>query len=241
MRVYCPNKNIKSGLVTITDGEQIHHLMDVLRIRKGDALDIFDGRKEYSTRVLDIGKHKIVAGITSCREAIVGAARFQITLACAIPKKAKMDYIVQKCTELGVERIIPLVTERTIVKPDRTGGDLKLKRWRKIAMEAAQQSGRDSLPIIEPPMSFVQALSGIRSFDLSLIPNLGVGNRNIKDIISGFTGKSIIAFIGPEGDFSPREITMAADAGCLGVSLGGLVLKVDTAAIAIVSYLHLGR
>lgn len=200
-------------------------------------MGVFDGSKEYECMVTAIAKDKINAKILKIRKQN-SARGLEITLVCAIPKRAKIEYIIEKCTELGVKKIIPVITDRTIVKLEGERSLAKLKRWQKIAMEASQQSGRISFPEISQALKFSEVLSGVNEYDLALIPNLKSGNKNIKDVFENFNGKSAIIFIGPEGDFSDKEINLAEKNGCQGVSLGGLVLKVDTAAIAIASFLR---
>jgi len=163
-----------------------------------------------------------------------------ITLACAIPKKAKIDYIIEKCTELGIDRIIPIITERTIVRFTTEKAENRHKRWQKISQEASKQCGRIKFPLIEQVLNFNKAIEKAGEYDLALIPNLEPKNKSLKDTIHGFSGKSIIAFIGPEGDFTKAEVELAKKNGCIGVSLGELVLKVDTAALGLTAFLRLG-
>ena len=238
MRVYCPIENIGADTISITDPNQLHHLLHVLRLKKEDVIGIFDGNKEYECRVCDISKTKIEARILKVKK-VKASSALNIALACAIPKKVKLDYIIEKCTELGVNRIIPLITERTIVRIEGEKAAAKLRRWEKIAREASQQSGRVSFPVIDEVQKFDQAVLLTKDYDLALIPNLKSGNINIREAAGKFKGKSVIVFIGPEGDFSEKEIKLAEDSGCTSVSLGKLVLKVDTAAMAIVSFLRL--
>ncbi|OGX26635.1 MAG: hypothetical protein A3J51_02165 [Omnitrophica WOR_2 bacterium RIFCSPHIGHO2_02_FULL_45_21] len=239
MRIYCPPENITQNKITIFDHAQLHHLVDVMRRRVGDRLSIFDGQSlEYECVIDKITKDMAELTINSLKK-ISQEKGLRVILACAIPKKAKIDFIIEKATELGVERIIPLQTERAIVRiyPDRARG--KLRRWQMIAKEAAKQCGRITLPLIEPVTPFIDALTELKEYDLAIIPNLGVGNQDIEKVMSNFKGKSVIVFIGPEGDFSECEIELAKASGCKGVSLGNLTLKVDTAAIAVVAFLRL--
>ncbi len=237
MRVYCPAKDIGKSEITITDSRQLHHLLNVLRIKEGEALGVFDGNKEYECMVKAIAKDKISAKIIKVKTQ-KSSRGLEVTLACAIPKRVKIEYIIEKCTELEVKKIIPVITDRTIVKVEGERSLAKLKRWQKIAMEASQQSGRISFPEISQALKFNEVLSSVKEYDLALIPNLKTGNKSIKEVLANFNGKSVIIFIGPEGDFSEKEIKLAEKNGCQGVSLGDLVLKVDTAAIAIAAFLH---
>jgi len=193
----------------------------------------------------------------------------QITVACAIPKKVKMDEIVDKLTQLGVVCIIPLQTERVIVKLDKQKKLQRLLRWEKIASSAVKQSQRNKFVEIKPVTDFKELIADTQDFDLKLIPTLEGERKSLRNILSSsfilchprasgdlkkmdsrFHGndvmnvhkvvpKSIIVLIGPEGDFTPQEITLAKAAGFLPISLGKQVLRVDTAAIAAVSFIKL--
>jgi 16S rRNA (uracil1498-N3)-methyltransferase len=163
-----------------------------------------------------------------------------ITIACAIPKQTKMEDIVDKITQLGADRLIPLITERVIVKLDQHKKDLKLSRWQKIAIQASEQSGRKTLPVISPVMTFTEALSETNGCRLKLIPTLEGRRKHIREIMRSETPGSVAAFIGPEGDFTPREVAAAQQHGFTPVSLGETVLRVDTATIALTTLLVSG-
>lgn len=241
MRVYCPPENISKNTITILDKDQIRHLADVMRLKVGAGLRIFDGQsREYESVISAIAKDKVILAIREVKK-ITEDKVLSICLACAIPKRAKIDFIIEKAVELGADRIIPLQTERTIVKVSPEAAQGKLKRWQAIAREAAKQCGRITLPAIEPVALFKDALSKIKEYDLSLIPNLGADTQNINEVIANFKGRSVIIFIGPEGDFSESEIALSRAAGARGVSLGDFTLKVDTAAIAVISFLRFLR
>lgn len=237
MRVYCESKDIFKDTIVVTDPKDLHHLIDVLRVKSGDSLDVFDGNKEYSCKVTRVSSKALEAKINAAK-AMKPNSGIEVTIACAIPKKQKMDYIIEKCSELGVFGIIPLVTERTIVRVEGKDMEHKLIRWRKIAKEAASQSARVSPAVIEKARTFKEALFLRKNFGLALIPNLKPRAKSINEVTRNFRGKSVIAFIGPEGDFSSDEIKLAEKAGFISISLGNLVLKVDTAAIAVSAFFH---
>ena len=238
-RVYCPSKDISVNKITLFDKKQIHHLVTVMRHRKGDSIFVFDGEsKEYECKIDSTAKDRVALTILGVRNMPLSQTP-GISLACAIPKRVKMDYIIEKATELGVQRIIPLKTERTIVELSPERLEKKFIRWQGIIKEASKQSARIKLPCLSPVSSFNNAVREAKEYDLAIIPHLGAGNKCIKDVISNFKGKSIIVFIGPEGDFSAAEIKKAKENGCIAVSLGEFILKVDTAAIAAVSFLRL--
>ena len=263
MRIYCPPEHITQNKITIFEREQICHLRDVMRLKTGARLFVFDGEsREYECMIKEIAKERVDLAVRSVKK-IPKAKGLNVTLACAIPKKAKIEYIIEKATELGVDTIIPLQTERTIVRISLESAYNKLKRWQNIAKEASKQCGRIKLPQVEPVAGFNNLICRIKAYDLAIIPHLGAGNRHIKDVISNFSrcsgiplpvstgsrlrrekagkGRSILVLIGPEGDFSQDEIRRSEACGCIGVSLGEFTLKVDTAAIAAVSFLRLSN
>jgi 16S rRNA (uracil1498-N3)-methyltransferase len=152
-----------------------------------------------------------------------------------------MDDIVDKLTQLGVERIIPLKTERVIIKLDKDKEVSRLARWRKLAQAAAEQSQRQNLPVIEPIKDLKEFLVQAKTlYDLKLISTLMDSKRkSLKEIFKGLKPQKVLVLIGPEGDFSPEEVDLAKKSGCIPASLGDLVLRVETAAIAVVSYIRL--
>jgi len=162
----------------------------------------------------------------------------EITLAQAIPKKGKMDDIVEKVTELGVGRIVPVLSERTVVRPDDDSGKKKVERWRKIAVEAAKQCGRTSVPEIGEITGFGEIAVNLDQYDLVLLACLSDQTSSIKEVLSGFRSGKILVLIGPEGDFTPEEIRLAYRDNCRLVSLGQRVLKSDTAGLFVLSVLN---
>ena len=238
MRIYCLSTNIIRDRIIILDPGQIHHLSSVKRLKKGDRVVVFDGEsQEYECVIDDIAKDKAELSVVKTRKAV--PVKLDLTLACALPKKVKMDYIIEKTVELGVDRIIPIKTERTIVEYSPEKAKEKLKRWQAIAIEASKQCGRIKLPQIEPISEFNKVVTQAKDYKLAVIPYLGLDNKPLKDIFHDFRPASVIIFIGPEGDFSPREIKLAKENGCIGASLGDLVLKVDTAAISVIAFSRL--
>ncbi len=234
-RFYVPDLPEKD-IIIITDPERVHHIREVLRLRAGDEVTVFDGRgTEYLCTIKDIENNLVKLRIMSSSSAI--AKIMSVTIACAVPKKTRMDDIVDKLTQLGVDSIIPMITERVIVKMDETARVAKLARWRKIAESAIQQSQRGILPIVAPVTSFDDVLKNSGDFDLKLMPTLAGEKRTLKDVLSASRPKRIIILIGPEGDFAPQEIEQAFATGFIPVSLGNTVLRVDTAAVAVAAYI----
>lgn len=207
------------------EGDEAKHLSQVLRIQPGAALTVFDGLGNHAqARVLSVSKQRVDLMLELAESAPTSLP--DITLVQAIPKGKNMDWIVQKAVELGVSRIQPLVTRHTIVSP---GGD-KAEKWRRTALEACKQCGQFTIPIIEDPLPFAEWLANRPSADLEVIASLADNPRNFRETLKSHPDlESITLAIGPEGDFSPEEMTAALAAGFVPVTLGDLVLRVETA------------
>ena len=226
--------------IILNDPAQLRHLRDVLRARLGKRIAVFDCLgNEYAAIVIEIGLSSVKLEIKEKRPP--NDLDIQITVACAIPKRVKMDDIIDKLTQLGVTCIIPLQTERVIVKLDQRKKLQRFQRWERIALSAVKQSQRSKLVVINPVSEFKDAIVNTDDFDLKLIPTLEAQRRTLKEIFNHPAKpiKKVMVLIGPEGDFTPQEVSLARAAGFLPVTLGQQVLRVDTAAIAVVSFIKL--
>ena len=238
-RFFASSQSISKNRIIISDGSQVHHIRNVLRLKPKDEAVIFDDKgNEYNSIIEAISAQSVMLKIKTKRK-FIASRRLKLTVACALPKKSKMDDIIDKLTQLGVERIIPLLTQRVIIKLDEHKKILRHKRWEEIALSASRQSQRNTLPVIEPIKDMREALSESKDFDLKLIPTLTGERKSLKEILSKSKPKNILVLIGPEGDFSPLEVALAKRAGFIPVSLGDLVLRVETAAIAVASFISL--
>lgn len=234
-RFYVPQKT-EGDTILISDTGQIHHIKDTLRLKVDDEVIVFDSEgNEYTCIITGLDKNQAGLKIKEKRRAENKTAK--ITVACAIPKKAKMDDIIDSLTQLGVDSIIPLETERVVVKLSSSKKNERHERWLKIAQSAAEQSQRTSIPLIEPITDLEGVLSRAHEFDLGLIPTLPGERKHLREVLAEAKPGNIIVLIGPEGDFTPQEIEMAKSAGFIPISLGDTVLRVSTAAIAVVSYI----
>ena len=223
--------NFQQPVLTTTEA---HHCREVLRLKTGDTVNIFDGRgHEAQCAIAEITGAQVQLKLLT--QTKTPALRCRITLAQAVPKKS-MDLIVQKATELGVTTIVPLLSERTIVQLDADAP--KLDRWREIALESCKQCGNNWLPVIEPPRKAMEFFANPGQFDLKLIASLQPGAQPLKQLLPVPPPATVLILIGPEGDFTPAEISSARNAGCLPLSLGPLVLRAETAAIYTLSILH---
>ncbi len=235
-RFYLARK-INGETISISDSSQIHHIRDVLRLQVGDQITLFDPEGlEYLGAIDIINREQAIVRILTRKPA--PAKPCELAIACAIPKQSRMDDIVDKLTQLGVVSIIPLETERAIVKMDKNGPN-RLERWRKIARNAAEQSRRNTLPLIPAAMSLPEVLAQSKNYRLKLISSLAGDRKPLREILAESKPESVLALIGPEGDFTELEIDQAIGAGFVPVSLGATVLRVETAAIAIAAYIKL--
>lgn len=215
-------------------------MVNVVRVRVGEEVVLFDGSgREARARLVGAKRREAALEILSVEEVDREPAR-RLTIACALPRASRMDFLVEKCCELGVARLMPMVTQRSVVDPIKRD-EKHLRRWRRIAIEAAKQSGRTRLTEIGPVITFNDALSVHDSGDLRLIAWLEGDATDIAEQIKGLRrNKSVFLLIGPEGGFTPEEVESAVAAGCSVVSLGERILHVETAAISLAALLLLG-
>ena len=241
-RFFLPKPDIAGSTLIINDKDKLHHIRRVLCLKPKERLVVFDGQGcEYDCIILSIGEN-VTLEIKDRRKQKNFSSGAKLTIACAIPKKAKFDEIVDKLTQLGASRIIPLITERVVVRLDRGKEEARLLRWKKIAQSASEQSKRSDIPVVEPVCKFKELLARSKDFDLKLIPSLSGERRHIGEVLDKAAGKgSVLAVIGPEVDFSDGELRSAENCGFVPVSLGSLVLRVDTAAVAVASLFQLTR
>jgi 16S rRNA (uracil1498-N3)-methyltransferase len=236
-RFYSSGIKVSAEKIILTDKQAIHRIVRVSRIKIGERIALLDETgNEYTCRALEFNTGEVVLELIEKRRGIKQDSN--ITVACAIPKKVKMDDIVDKLTQLGVDRIIPLKTERVVVKLDKLKESFRLERWRKISLSASLQSQRNKFPCVDVITTFKSLLSGSQGFDLKLIPTLCGERKKLKDCLERASAKNILVLIGPEGDFTDEEVSQALKAGFQPVTLGDLVLRVDTAAIAVASFIR---
>jgi 16S rRNA (uracil1498-N3)-methyltransferase len=237
-RFYVISQEISGLKITITDKGRVHHMHHVLRLKEKAEVVFFDDKfHEYKTEIVKSSPESIVLKIKEKKKIII-IEKARVTVACAMPKNSKIDDIIDKLTQLGVDRVIPLKTERVIVNLDDSKKEARLMRWRKIARSAAIQSQRNNFPVIEPVKDIREVLAESGDFDLKLIPTLLGERQSLKNILTKPKYKNILVLIGPEGDFTPQEVSLAKQAGCIAVSLGDLVLRVETAAIAAAGFIR---
>ena len=234
-RTYIKDADLSKKNIRITDSNEVHHIAHVMRLGVGGSINVFNAAGDMASVVISGIEDNIIIGeIKSVERMVVNGAR--IVLACAIPKRVKFEEIIEKATELGVDEIIPLKTARSevFIKDDKAA--VKESRFMKVAVAAAKQSGRGQVPVIKPMMPLKEALSVFSSDAVKLFPSLHGHPTHIREEIARVSRQGkVVIFIGPEGDFTPQEVDMAVKAGCVPVSLGQTVLRVDTAAISSVA------
>lgn len=210
-------------------GDDARKLLVVLRAQTGAAVELIDsGGHVFETRLVVDGSF---ATLTLEREvAAPPASRLAITLAQGVPKGAKMDFVVEKATELGVARIVPFVSARTVGDGERTG---KLERWRRLAKSAAQQCGRRDVPEIDAPIEFAQLVRSFATVDCALVPWELADAAPLRETLPPLIANaaSVLVAIGPEGGFSAAEAAAATEAGAHLISLGRRILRTETAGI----------
>src|SRR6266513_2514765 len=225
-------------------GTEAHHARDVLRMRRGERAVLFNGHgREVTAEIVDLARDEI--RLRKLHETETPPLRCRITLGQAIPKGKNMDLIVQKAVEIGAAEIAPLISERTIVDLGTKEAEQKQVKWQQIAIEAAKQCGQNWLPQIYAPLKlkdFFSSASPART-DLRSIGSLQPDAVHLKKILSDYTEqhrdrpRNVLMLVGPEGDFTPAELALAKTNGCLPITLGPIILRVETAAIYCLSVL----
>ena len=216
-------------------GDEARHLSQVLRAKPGDGIVVFDGRgQRASAEILVVSRDRVTLRIGEILPSRAPAP--VITLAQAIPKGKNMDLIVQKSVELGIATIQPLITRYTVVQP----GEGKASKWRRNALEACKQCGQDVLPEIAEPLTFDRWIAQSQdAAGLKLIASLAAGARPMRDVLREHADTThATLLVGPEGDFAPEETHAALEAGFVPVSLGSIVLRVETATLFCLSALR---
>jgi 16S rRNA (uracil1498-N3)-methyltransferase len=232
-RLFVAAERLGGARLTLT-GPEHRHIGLVLRARPGDVVTLFDGAGgEVEAEVIRVERTETELAL-GARRAVAGPA-VALTLLCAVPRGPRMDFLVQKTSELGVARIVPVVTERSVARPDAQGADGKRARWEKIAREAARQCGRADLPIVDAPSALAAALAspGLPARRLALFEQERA--RSLRAALAGTEPAPTALLIGPEGGFAPAELALAGDAGFEAVGLGDRILRVETAAIVAVA------
>lgn len=245
-RFYAPPAAFADDEKSITlSAEETRHARDVLRLQTGEEVFVFDGTgREFHCAVQNISRNSTSLGVIEEVAPARPESPLNLTLAIALLKGEKFDLVIQKTTELGVNRIVPLDTERADVRlRDSHSSQKRVARWRRIALEAAKQTGRAFVPEISEPAAFNSLLSSSEEGTSSINSRLMFSERGGASLLEATANlpapsARIIAVVGPEGGWGDAEIAAAREGGWGIVTLGGRTLRAETAGIAVVTLLQ---
>lgn len=242
-RFFTEAENIREGSIFITHGQDVKHISKVLRLKKGDCIEVSDGMKwEYVAEIV-----KLDANLVECKildkQAFAAEPGVRVTLFQGVPKQGKMELIIQKTVELGVHAVVPVFTTRSVVT-DNGKFDKKIDRWQKIADEAVKQCKRGVIPQVEPATDFDEMCKRLSEFHEVIFPYENEDGTTIKDALSKIRNKwqeegwnhqdekKVALIIGPEGGFSQEEAEALRKLNTHCVSLGKTILRTETAGMA---------
>jgi 16S rRNA (uracil1498-N3)-methyltransferase len=240
-RFYVMPENWNADPPVLREAE-LHHARDVLRLEPGERVVVFNGRgHEIMAEITKVTRKEIQ--MRKLHETRVPPLRCEIMLAQAIPKGKNMDLIVQKAVELGAAKIAPIISDRTIVHLQDKEAVQKQAKWQQVAVEAAKQCGQNWLPTVQIPRKLSDFFDGIAPLQIRLIGSLQSDAVHLKTVLAEYENEhesrptSVLMCIGPEGDFTPAELNLARSHGCRPITLGPIILRVETAAIYCLSVL----
>jgi 16S rRNA (uracil1498-N3)-methyltransferase len=231
---------VEAGLLqsetVLLNKEESRHAITVLRLKNGDVVELFDGKGKSAGGIVTGFEDGQVSVMVNQNKMTTCSPRTEITLAVSVIKPEPMDLLIQKACELGVSCIQPLLTDRTVVQLSNDRWENKIKRWNKIASESCKQCGQSRVPLVEPVLRFKEFLKKSWNYSAVLIPTLAVKGEPLKIFFErNSSAKSLLALIGPEGDFSAEEVREVEKKGGKPVNLGGLVMRSETAGIYVLS------
>jgi 16S rRNA (uracil1498-N3)-methyltransferase len=229
------DQDLHLGIEVLLPEQAGEHVARVLRLERGHPLILFNGDgREYDAMLAQLAKRAVTAEVLAVRE-VDRESPLPLTLAQGVARGEKMDWILQKATELGVARIVPLITERTEVKLDEERAERRVAHWRSVVAGACEQSGRTRLPQIEMPIRLDRWLGSLddAGLRLALLPEGEVGVRDLHGLAHG-----AMLCVGPEGGFSDNDIALLKHAGFAGLRLGPRILRTETAGIAALAALQ---
>ena len=234
-RFYIPPEDWNPDHLVLEEAES-RHASEVLRLREGDLVSVFNGEgMEIHARLARQAKRSTL--LTAESHHPTPPPAIPLLLAQAIPKGTNMDLVLQKATELGATGILPILTERTVVRLDAAEAADKQDKWQRLVIEACKQCGQNHLPQVHLPQSFESLLTHLPQAELRLIAALTPEARPLHALLPDPSPRpaSALLLIGPEGDFTPAELAAALAHGFLPLSLGPLILRTETAALAALS------
>jgi RNA methyltransferase, RsmE family len=240
---------VESGQISdqqmLISGEDFRHITKVLRLGKGDLIEVCDGRgTDYLVALESPASQSISGSIRETYPSQGETADLQVTLFQGLPKGTKMEVIIQKSVELGVHEIVPFSSVRAVAQI-KDKKDKKIERWQRIAYEAAKQSKRGIVPMVKAPQTVKEILAHASDYDLLLLAYEDESRQTLKEVLTQFEGKNVTAsplqigvIIGPEGGFDRLEVNQCGAAGAASVSLGKRILRTETAGMVVLSQLN---
>ena len=240
LHIFVDPAQMQGELLYVT-GRDVNHIKNVLRLKPGDEISVRTGQdeREYRYGIEEFTDSEVICRLRFVKESDVELP-VKVLLFQGLPKADKMDLIVQKAVELGASEIIPVQMRRSIVKLDGAKRAKRTQRWQAIAEGAAKQSRRAVVPLVREPMTMEEAVryAGSAS-DVRLLPyELQPGDGSTKELMERIeSGSTVSVFIGPEGGFEPDEVELARQAGILPITLGKRILRTETAALVVLSWL----
>lgn len=225
------SKKIENNRFTLTE-EDTYHITKVMRMVKDDKIEVVYQENTYICKIFSLSplvEAEIVEEIKNNQE-----LKTQVTIVQSLVKEHKMDYILQKTSELGVDKIIPYCASRSVIKINEKK-DKKVERWKSILKEAAEQSKRIKIPEITNPIN-LSNLVKLSDYDIKFLCTVNESSQNLKKVLSNMvSGAKILFVIGPEGGFTPEEEKVMMENGFISISLGNSVLRTETASTFIMS------
>jgi len=225
-----------AGQTVALTGNDAHKVSHVLRKRSGDVIQLIDSAANRFDGVLEIESGAVRAQLSEPIPRQV-TKRLQITVAQGVPKGRKMDFVVEKLTELGAAAIVPFYSDRSVVIESGKG---KLERWRRLAKTAAAQCGRDEIPEVREPVEFAALLEMFSAYDCVLFPWEIADNRPLRGVLPALVAdaRRVLIVVGPEGGFAHSEAEAAERGGAHVIGLGTHILRTETAALVVVALLN---
>jgi 16S rRNA (uracil1498-N3)-methyltransferase len=235
-RFFVPSEWLETDHVTVT-GTLVHRLRNVLRLRPGDRVLLLDNSGwEHEVELREVSSQRIEGQVVH-KSVATGEPRTKITMYQALLKLNRFEWVLQKCTELGIVGFVPMITERCIIGSLEDISKTKTERWWRILMEAAEQSGRGRLPTLRPAMLFSAACQDAAKAGLTLIPWEEETERNLRSVLESAERPpfSINLLVGPEGGFTEQELEQARRYGAVPITLGPRILRAETAGLVAAS------
>lgn len=233
-RFYIPADEWNPEALALSE-EEAHHCLDVMRCREGDRVVVFDGEgNEAESEITSASKKRVELKPLLISKTERPPAK--LTLGQAVPKGKNMDLIIQKATELGAAKIVPLLSERTVVQIDKADLEKKRQKWQRVAIEACKQCGQNWLPLVDTPAT-VEDFVKRTADQFRIVAAISPESRSLKKILEDWDSENesrpdaATLMVGPEGDFTPAEVSTALGGGFSPLSLGPIILRSETAAI----------